>query len=48
MIFTRNQEYDARLIEYKKDLDLKLSFFKDDNFKFEEEAHVYSYSRKMF
>ena len=48
MVFTRNQEYDARLIEYKKNLDIKLAFFKSDNFKFEEEAHVYTYSGKKF
>jgi len=48
MIFSINQEYDSRLLEYKKDLDIKLAFFKNDNFKFEEEAHVYTYSGKKF
>ena len=46
MIFTRNKEYDSRLLEYKKEIDLKLSFFKDEKFKFEEKSHVYTYSGK--
>lgn len=48
MIFTKNEEYDSRLIEYKKEIDNKLSFFKDENFKFEEKSHSYTYSGKKF
>ena len=48
MTFTLNKEYDPRLLEYKKEIDLKLSFFKDERFKFEEKSHVYTYSDKKF
>jgi len=33
------------LLSYKKDIDAKLSVFKDPNFLFEEESHTYTYDR---
>jgi len=48
MIYQKNDKYDSKLLEYKKVLDSKFSFFKDENFKFEEESHVYTYSGKKF
>jgi len=48
MIYQKNQIYDPVLLEYKKIIDSKFSFFKDEKFIFEEESHVYTYGGKKF
>jgi hypothetical protein len=48
MTFERNQEYDSRLLEFKKSIDSKFSLYKDKNFRFEEDSHSYTYSSEKF